>query len=82
MKAVKHNEDHDGLSICIIKGKLTIWFDLWLDGVGELQGDWNKYIFFNGEDDEIKKFQESSDNFEECFSLAEKYVEDNFLSIS
>ena len=82
MQVIKHSQDKSGISFCINKGKLNVWFDLWLDKDKEIQGDWNKYIFYSNdkEDLKIQRFQNKSENFEKCFSLAEQYLIDNNLT--
>lgn len=56
---------------------MELWMDVYKDSSGELQSDWNKYIFFMNypEDVKIKEFQEDCWNFicftEEAISYAE-----------
>ena len=66
------------------KETFTLWFDL-MDlnnneitedtQIIEYSGDWNKYIFIESSsvDMQIKTFQESSDNFEDCLNIATNY---------
>ncbi len=74
MKAIKID---DTGSVLIQEGKLKVWVDVVEDSSGELVADWNKYIFYtdNEEDMEIKSFQEDCDNFDEATSLAISYYE-------
>lgn len=58
---------------------MVLWFDVWKDDDGEITGDWNKYIFLvgNEEDDKIKAFQDANNeeagayNFATALELAE-----------
>ena len=74
MKAIKID---DTGSVLIQAGKLKVWVDVTDDGSGELVADWNKYIFYtdNEEDMEIKRFQEDCNNFIEATEEAISYYE-------
>lgn len=76
MKAVKI--DSSG-SVLIDTGKLKIWVDVWEEN-NELTADWNKYIFFlNNQDDlDIREFQSDANNFMEATELAIDFYERNF----
>lgn len=74
MKAIKID---DTGSVLIQAGKLKVWVDVVEDSSGELVADWNKYIFYtnNEEDMEIKRFQEDCNNFIEATEEAISYYE-------
>lgn len=56
--------------------ELVFWFDLWVDDCGELDGDWNQYMFylFDLEDQFRKSIQEEPEAFETAFEAAEEYA--------
>jgi len=75
MTIVKHevfNNEYISVLIDTTIGKL--WMDV---NVKEETADWNQYIFFlnNSNDIEVKNFQEDSENYCECSSIALDYVE-------
>lgn len=78
MKAIRHDE----LSVFIEDKKkgVNFWFDVWLED-GEINCDWNKYIFFKDCDDdmELQKYQENCDNFEMAYNTAVEYLENKNL---
>lgn len=64
---------------------MTLWFDLWRDGYGDFTGDWNKYIFFTDNEDDLRErdFQDANNeeagayNFADALSLSiEQYEND------
>lgn len=59
--------------------KLNFWVDIWPNSEGELQCDWNQYIFdtSNSEDILRNKIQSEATIAEECFSLALEFYENN-----
>ena len=82
MKVIK-TESENGLVSSVqieTENNLKIWFDVWEDRNHtetmfdeiEITGDWNQYMFDlkDSEDLKVKRFQENSDNFEECLELA------------
>lgn len=82
MKVLKYEllYDNEYVSILIqVNNKMAIWFDVHLK---DLSMDWNKYIFFNNneEDKRIKEYQNSSENFMECCSIAMDFI-DNKLKL-
>ena len=56
---------------------MRLWFDVWYDN-GEITGDWNKYIFFTTDEQDMKEeaFQYANDdqtgayNFMDALTLA------------
>lgn len=74
MKAIKID---DSGSVLVQSGNLKVWVDVWKDDSGETVADWNKYIFFTDNEDDmrIKKFQENVWNFEQATSVAITYYE-------
>jgi hypothetical protein len=80
MKAIKIEDHIDGqyYSVLVKNKKIEVWMDISIEH-GDVDCDWNQYIFFqdNIEDMKIKKFQENSDNFEKVSDVAvdalEKY---------
>lgn len=67
MKVKKVTED----AVLIEDKGMNIWVDVWVQD-GELTADWNQYIFFLKNPDDVKKrdYQNNDDNFIECTSLA------------
>lgn len=74
MKAIKI--DSSG-SVLIQAGDLKVWVDVWENKEGEVCADWNKYIFFEDdpEDMKIKEFQEDNWSFDLATSEAISYYE-------
>lgn len=68
MKVLKKTKD--SVLIDTEKG-FNVWVDVWKQD-GEWVADWNKYIFFvdNDEDLKIRDFQQQIGSYEECASLA------------
>lgn len=76
MKAIKMDDSN---SVLINTGKgFNVWVDVYEDG-GEIQADWNKYIFFldNPEDVRIRDFQDDCENFDLATSIAISFYEHN-----
>lgn len=74
MKAIKID---DTGSVLVQSGDIKVWVDVWKDSSGETVADWNKFIFFENdrEDMRIKKFQEDNWNFDQATSVAISYYE-------
>jgi hypothetical protein len=81
-KIIKVEKGTDGNSYQIDFGdRMILWFDTWRDSDGELIGDWNKYIFMigNEEDDKIKAFQDANNddagayNYATALELCDEY---------
>jgi len=55
---------------------LKLWIDVYWDGE-EMHTQWNKYIFHKSDPNDmaIKAYQENTDNFMECSSLAIEHYE-------
>lgn len=77
MKAIKI--DDNGSVLVKAKNGIEVWVDV-LEQDGELTADWNKYIFYldNPQDVKIRKFQENCDNFIEATEIAIDYYINNF----
>jgi hypothetical protein len=64
---------------------MVLWFDTWRDEDGELNGEWNQYIFLldNERDVEIKAFKEANNdeagayNYATALELCEEYESNN-----
>jgi hypothetical protein len=74
MKAIKI--DKSGNVLIDTKKGFNVWVEVWDNG-GDLEADWNQYIFHldNKEDIEIKAFQEDADNFDTATSIAISFYE-------
>ena len=70
MKVLKFDKD----SALVQTESLKVWMDYSIDKDGHLEIDWNKYIFYkhNYEDMRIKSFQDDANNFMEVCSLVEQ----------
>ena len=75
MKVVKVTED----AVLIEDKGMNIWVDVWMQN-GELTSDWNKYIFFlnNPDDVKLQEYQNNADNFIECTGLAVQAYREKF----
>lgn len=76
MYVVKIDENS---SVLIKEGKIEAWIDVWISN-GDVQCDWNKYIFYdynhyNPNDVALKNWQDNPDNFLEASSLALEALE-------
>ena len=84
-KTMEQAIKHDNANSVLIKvnDTLSVWFDLWIDNDNELTGDWNKYIFYlNDKNDlEIQDYQSNAENFTTCFELAEEYLKEKNILI-
>lgn len=85
-KIIQVEKGADGNSYRIdFGGGMILWFDTWRDSDGELTGDWNKYIFTvgNEEDDKIKAFQDANSddagayNYADALEACELYESNN-----
>lgn len=55
----------DGDSFLIdFGGGMKLWFDTWKTDEGDITGDWNKYIFYTDDEQDMKEkaFQEYSND--------------------
>ena len=75
---IKSEKTVDGASYLIAwPCGMRLWFDIW-EQDGELTGDWNKYIFFNSDEQDMleQAFQDANNdeagayNFATALSLA------------
>ena len=50
---------------------MQLWFDVWHDN-GEITGDWNKYIFYTTDDDDMKEqaFQNANNDEAGAYNFA------------
>ncbi len=80
MKAIKI--DNSGSVLVKAKNGIEVWVDVYEQN-GELTADWNKYIFYllDPQDVKIKEFQENCDNFMEATEIAIDYYKDNFKTL-
>lgn len=80
MKAIKI--DDSGSVLVKAKNGIKVWIDVY-EQDGELTADWNKYIFYldNPQDVKIKEFQENCSNFMEATEIAIDYHLKNFKTI-
>ena len=80
MKAIKID---DTGSVLVQSEDIKVWVDVWQDDQGEINADWNKYIFHLDceEDVKISKFQECCSNFDEATSVAISYYEEKMQLI-
>ena len=64
MKAIREVE---GSVLIDTKKGFNVWVDVWHED-DELFSDWNKYIFYLDDEDDVKQkeFQEDSNNFMEA----------------
>lgn len=83
-KIIKVEKSENGNSYQIDFGdSMVLWFDTYKDSDGELTGDWNKYIFYNNNEDDqkIKEFQNANSddagayNYATALELCEQYQE-------
>jgi len=78
LMAVKHESNGDGFSVLIFdpEARLSLWVDVWHDPQGELECDWNGYIFNEKNSEEMRKveYQRSWENFDACSSEAIEYL--------
>lgn len=70
MKVSKFDKD----SVLVQTESLKVWMDYEVNKDGHLDMDWNKYIFYydNSEDMLIKDFQENAHNYTEVCSCVEE----------
>ena len=63
-------------NVLVQENDMKLWIDVSVYE-GEIQADWNKYIFFTNDENDraIKKFQEDCDNFENFTSEATNFLE-------
>lgn len=75
MKVKKVTED----AVLIEDQGMNIWVDVWIQD-GYLTADWNQYIFFLKNPDDVKKqeYQNNADNFMKCTELAEQAYREKF----
>ena len=77
MKAIKI--DDSGSVLVKAKNGIEVWVDVY-EQDGELTADWNKYIFYldDPQDVKIREFQENCDNFIEATEIAIDHYIYNF----
>ena len=63
-------------NVLVQENDMKLWIDVSVYK-GEIQADWNKYIFFTTDENDmlIKKFQEDCDNFDTFTSEAINFLE-------
>ena len=83
LKVINHEIHDTHFSVCVECKKLdlSVWYDISIDEeYNELEGDWNKYIFFNNNNDmKIKEFQENCDMYMLVDSIAMDFLYENSL---
>lgn len=70
-KIIQTEQAENGNSYRIDFGAgMVLWFDTWEEN-GEIMGDWNQYIYFLDDADDVKKkaFQEDPANFQTAMDL-------------
>jgi hypothetical protein len=67
----------DSGSVLVSNGEFNLWVDIWEDSSGELTADWNKYIFYlwNEQDVKEREFMGKDYNFDMFTSAAISYYE-------
>ena len=82
---IKHEVDANGVCVLVntSKGKMAMgfWIDFWIDKHGDLNSDWNQYIFSLIDENDCmrKEMQENPDFCELMTSSALSYIEQNNL---
>jgi hypothetical protein len=73
MQAIKHEKN----AVLIKDNQVEVWVDVWVSD-GDVNVEWNKYIFFDNDprDVAIRSWQDDFENFEEASSLAISTLED------
>lgn len=69
--------DNDGVSVLVkdTVNNIGFWFDIFPSREGDLEGDWNKYIFHNNFQDQVENaLQNNGRFFEAVFEVAENYA--------
>ena len=69
--------DTDGVSVLVkdTVNNIGFWFDIFPSREGDLEGDWNKYIFHNNFQDQVENaLQNNGRFFEAVFEVAENYA--------
>ena len=69
--------DNDGVSVLVkdTVNNIGFWFDIFPSREGDLEGDWNKYIFNNNFQDQVENaLQNNGRFFEAVFEVAENYA--------
>ena len=69
--------DKDGVSVLVkdTVNNIGFWFDIFPSKEGDLEGDWNKYIFHNNFQDQVENaLQNNGRFFEAVFEVAENYA--------
>lgn len=73
-KAKKGTVDSDGFSVLLfhLSSRRYYWFDLWFDHSGDINGDWNQYIFSLTNEDDLKRkhVQENTNNYMEAMDAS------------
>ena len=69
--------DNDGVSVLVkdTVNNIGFWFDIFPSREGDLEGDWNQYIFHNNFGDQVRSaLQNNGRFFEAVFEVAENYA--------
>lgn len=67
----------EGFSVYVAYNGGTAWIDVWVTASGDVNTDWNKYIFFltDPADEAQRLFQQDPDNYEAMTSAAVNHLE-------
>jgi hypothetical protein len=85
-KIIKVEKSDNGNSYQIkFNNEITLWFDTWRDSDGELMGDWNKYIFYDTNEQDVKEKafmyanndESGAYNYMTAWELCEEYESNN-----
>ena len=65
-----------GVSLQFKHKNIPIWFDFYINGDGEVEGDWNAYMFslHDSKDLTQRKFQNDSKNYEACLFVGLAHI--------
>lgn len=72
-KIIQTEKHDDGISVLIDFGEgMRLWFDAWRDESGDITGDWNKYIFYTNDEQDMreKAFQDANDSESGAYNFA------------
>lgn len=80
MKIIRYERDEDGICVLTQDGDIQTWMDVWIEN-DDIICDWNKYIFFSDDPDDVKiqEYQKDVDNFEEVSSEVILFLENKGL---
>lgn len=80
---IEKSENGDSYQIDFENG-MVLWFDTYTDSNGEIAGEWNKYIFFHGNEQDMKEqaFQDASNDEAGAYNYATalETIEDYLLN--